>query len=1651
MSCYLDESFDFLICSHVLEHVWDDAVAIQELFRILSLGGEAIIMAPILLTANITDEDPNEICEKERWRRFGQNDHVRMYCKHDFVERLKKGGFQVIQLGVDFFGKNTFSRYGISAKSVLYIGRKPNHSYSSTNGDIMNHHRENYFNALEITNKNLKEELKNKNATLEFQNDFFCELRDVKRKKLYHQDVERLHLIRKSHKYQEAFQEKNPLVSVIIPTLNRAKIIIERTIPSILNQDYKNWEIIIIGDAVDEENCRTLIKGITDKRIFFYNLKKRGRYPRRVGPLWYSAGIKPINFGLRVARGAWICHLDDDDEFLNNHISSLLSIAQKNRSEWVHGQVLFLSDTGDETIIGSQQPAEGHISRISSIYHALLKDFRYNCNSWQYFYPGDWDLWERFLDMGVTHSHLPQIVSIHHGSVSTGLDHYASLVSNNLNKEITTNANTLIKEETFIGDLWRDLPHGISIVFSTRNIDPQFIDHLKNTVGVEDVEIIPYVNQGEFSLTELYNRGLKESKYDIVIFIHDDIIFNHNHWGQVLLKQFQSTDYGILGIAGTTDLDFENDNIAGSWWFVHNRRVGKVKHHVNDKLWHDVFSNSYQSPVQVVCLDGVFIAVDKKKLQKVFDERFKGFHYYDVSFTFANHLAGVKVGVFFDIDLVHKSVGNPNQEWHQNKLLFSKIYRDSLPCRVKPEKVEYDASTIRKFNPGNSLISIIIPTKDKIDLLIDCLQSIIDHTHIARYEIIIADTGSTDENRKKLLDWIKLLGKKYNFYGIKIIQYNYYNFAKINNDVVKKHLSKKSSHILFCNNDIKLLNDAVDRCLCLFKEKKNVGTVGIRLHYADHSIQHNGVELFFGIGQVMSLTHRNIHSYYQYDRDIVEVSGNTAAFLMMERPIFERFYFNESYQECFEDVELNLQMLKIGRKNYQIGHAVAYHYESQTRNEDPNKIKKQIEDYQNNLLPFFKQHCIPLFFTKLFEGASRASRTGQFQTAVEICELLLEHAPQHPEVHHLFGVVRGRAGDQISAVNHIRQAIALNGRMPSYHYNLAEALRRQGEWEQAEQSYRQVLQLAPNTVDAYANLSIVLEQQNRLNEALVSYQQILRYAPNHILAHCGMGDILRQLGAYDAAVECYQRALQLQPDLAEVHHNLGVVFHASKQFDKSARCLRQALQYRPDLIEIWRNLGTLLERQGEIEEARECYRRALTGGSDPALLRLRMESLCPPAPASNTAIDVYRAALQAQLEEAHDAADGLRLDLQGLHTSGFEPPLLLAYQGRDDRPLKEAWAALFRKLLPEVEPLSLNGRRPHIGFVVTQSHEGAFLKGMSGILNRLSTTRFDWTVVCSQQNGEASLRAGIHNPAIRYLALPERIDRSVELLRQGRFTILYHWEAGTDSTNYFLPFFRLAPVQCTGWGWPVTSGIPQMDYYLSSQSLETADSDAHFSERLVRFQRLPVYFHRPELPEIRVDRERFGIAVGQRFYLCAQNLRKIHPDFDELIAGILRRDPHGVVALVEDPHSAVTTAVRQRLQTRMPEVSERVRFLPRLTYEDYLGVLAAADVALDTLHFGGGITTYETLEMGTPIVTLPTTFSRGRYVYAAYRQMGLDEGIAANAEDYIEQALRFAQNPDYRAAFRQRLREASAELFEDQAAVREFEAFIESAIAEVGG
>lgn len=121
---YADRSLDAFVCSHVLEHVPDDRAAMAELFRVLKPGGWGLLLVPIVLPVRETDEDPGPLGAAERWRRFGQDDHVRLYAKADFLGRLRAAGFTVAELGASHFGEETFRRCGISPGSVLYVVKR---------------------------------------------------------------------------------------------------------------------------------------------------------------------------------------------------------------------------------------------------------------------------------------------------------------------------------------------------------------------------------------------------------------------------------------------------------------------------------------------------------------------------------------------------------------------------------------------------------------------------------------------------------------------------------------------------------------------------------------------------------------------------------------------------------------------------------------------------------------------------------------------------------------------------------------------------------------------------------------------------------------------------------------------------------------------------------------------------------------------------------------------------------------------------------------------------------------------------------------------------------------------------------------------------------------------------------------------------------------------------------------------------------------------------------------------------------------------------------------------------------------------------------------------------------------------------------------
>lgn len=270
-------------------------------------------------------------------------------------------------------------------------------------------------------------------------------------------------------------------------------------------------------------------------------------------------------------------------------------------------------------------------------------------------------------------------------------------------------------------------------------------------------------------------------------------------------------------------------------------------------------------------------------------------------------------------------------------------------------------------NRPEKKILVLIPSKDRNDLLFQCIDSIITHTskQLTNVTVCAVDTGSMPANLAELYTYAAD-ARNDTHINVIVNEHGFYNFAKNNNQAFDECNGKTFDYVVFCNNDIKFLNDILSQMLWTYENKDNVGTVGARLHFADGTIQHIGAFCQVRNDQASP-------GHFGFNKTITgsilegcqAVPANTCALMMMPAKLFAKLKFNEDYKECFEDVQLNLSVAIGGLVNYCNLSATAFHYESQSRNKDPKKEEKQQIDLRklsmfiasNKSNKFIKEIC----------------------------------------------------------------------------------------------------------------------------------------------------------------------------------------------------------------------------------------------------------------------------------------------------------------------------------------------------------------------------------------------------------------------------------------------------------------------------------------------------------------------------------------------------------------------------------------------------------------------------------------------------------------------------------------------------------------------
>lgn len=638
------------------------------------------------------------------------------------------------------------------------------------------------------------------------------------------------------------------------------------------------------------------------------------------------------------------------------------------------------------------------------------------------------------------------------------------------------------------------------------------------------------------------------------------------------------------------------------------------------------------------------------------------------------------------------------------------------------------------------------------------------------------------------------------------------------------------------------------------------------------------------------------------------------------------------------------------------------------------------------------------------------------------------------------------------------------GRKPaSFATALPEAKRKEldallcgGRHHELERQARVLLDRYPKSGFVWNMLGISLQMQGK--DGLAALIKAAELQPDNAAVHNNLGNALKKQDRFYDAAASYRRVLEIKPDFAEAHNNLGNVLQCMGQLDKAAASYRRALEIKPDYAGAHSNLGNVLRNMGQLDKAAASYRRAQDIQPQRVEHAIHANLLLPVILETVDSVAVWRERYRQGIAALWDAHGTLDDPGKNLNSISFH----LAYHGDNNRSLMESLCRLFRERAPNLmvtaphvanwHPPAMRAQRIRVGFLSSFLCRHTIGRLCQGYIHHLDRSRFEVVVIHTPETKRDSFTQRLDASADRVVTLPSGLKSQQQCVMAEQLDVLFYPDIGMTPSTYFLAYARLAPVQVVSWGHPDTTGLDSMDYFMSAASIEPIDAEHHYTEQLIRLNRLPCHYQRLMAPTQIPSRASLNLQEACTLYGCLQSLFKFHPDFDTVLARIAAGDPTGRIVLMEGKYPFMSDQLKARWEKSAPLLLERVLFLPRIPHEHFMVLLAHMDVLLDPIHFGSGNTLYEAMVYGTPIVTWPGQFMRARIVAGAYRQMGItDAPIASRLEDYADIALALGRDTERRQSLCLALRAAAdRELFEDMRAVREFESFLDAAVAAAG-
>ncbi len=545
----------------------------------------------------------------------------------------------------------------------------------------------------------------------------------------------------------------------------------------------------------------------------------------------------------------------------------------------------------------------------------------------------------------------------------------------------------------------------------------------------------------------------------------------------------------------------------------------------------------------------------------------------------------------------------------------------------------------------------------------------------------------------------------------------------------------------------------------------------------------------------------------------------------------------------------------------------------------------------------------------------------------------------------------------------------------------------------------------------------------------ISTEELFKIAYNHL-----------QNKDYSKSIELFNKILAHFPENLSVLRNLLHAYAFSGDFQNAENTIKKVLKLNEKEPYAYQFYASILKNQDKIDEMINLIEEGLKKNLMNPKWKYQKELLFPVVVKDSDEIDKFRVKINNCYDQILENSEQLDYDNdQVIQTPQYEN----SYNQHDNLELNIKSVKALRKIYRELNENFVVEKKENekikIGFISEFFTNHTIGKLFKNIIFSLDQSKFNIFILHSKKTKVSDLFNEFiekeKNGFLKNIRLPEKLIEKIHFFKNEKFNILFYPDIGMSIEMYYLSLIRLAKHQIMSWGHPETTGSESIDFFLCSKSLITNETSKSYSEKLLLMNHLPMIYEVPKIKKKIDDTE----LSKKNIYSCPQTIFKFHPEFDYILAEILKKDKKGVLYLIKDNNKIYFNKLIERFKKIKFFDLDRVIFLDPLSRDNYINHLGTSSVLLDPLYFGAGNSFHESMVYGTPTVTLPTKFIKSRIVTAAYIQMEIDNPpIVKNKNEYVELAINIANKENLLEIKKYYQKKAIEKLFNTAKAGEEF-------------